>query len=104
MITCAELKAEMLPNRRTVHDPGIDGFDRARERADREARGPLREPMLLGWYDRRTGAFSPRVECCSEEKPGWVVYAESRGGSLTVDVNDGSYYFIYREASTTSVD
>lgn len=51
--------------------------------------------MLLAWYDRKRGRFSPNVVCCSERKPGWVVYAESRGGNITIDINDESYVFIY---------
>ena len=53
--------------------------------------------MLLSWYDAGTGRFSPDVECCSEEKPGWVVYAESRGAGITVDINDEQFVFIYRD-------
>ena len=48
-----------------------------------------------GWYDRNSGGFSPSVTCCSDEKPGWIVYAESRGASLSVTVNDEEYIFIY---------
>lgn len=97
MISCAELTPDMLPNRHAVHGDKDTGFQQARELAGKEARKHMTDPMLLGWYDRITGAFSPQVECCSEEKPGWVVYAESRGGTLTVDVNNGAYYFIYRD-------
>jgi len=97
MISCAELKESMLPNRLPVQDDGVHHFNGALAVASREAERHMNAPMLLGWYDRGKGAFSPNVECCSEEKPGWVVYAESRGGSLTVDVNDGAYYFIYRD-------
>ena len=42
-------------------------------------------------YEGSTGSFSPHVECCSEHKPGWVVYAESRGGHITIDINDEAY-------------
>jgi len=87
----------MLPNLQSVHDDGVENLEDARAVAYGEAEKRMNAPMLLGWYARREGAFSPKVECCSDEKPGWVVYAESRGGSLTVDVNDGAYYFIYRD-------
>ncbi|MCF8061517.1 MAG: AF1514 family protein [Deltaproteobacteria bacterium] len=95
MVSCAELTRDMLPNPVAVDAEQGAGMEGARERAVEEARKRMTDPMLLGWYDRATGAFSPQVECCSEEKPGWVVYAETRGGSLTVDVNGGAYYFIF---------
>ena len=99
MVSCAELTRDMLPNPVAVSGEKGAGLERARETAVEEARKRMADPMLLGWYDRSSGAFSPQVECCSEEKPGWVVYAETRGGSLTVDVNDGDYYFIFRDVS-----
>jgi hypothetical protein len=58
------------------------------------------DPMLLGWYSSGTGRFSPNVDCCSEEKPGWIVYAESRGGTITIDINDEQFVFIYRDNGT----
>lgn len=91
----------MLPNRLEVEDRDIKGFEDARNLAHRTAEKSLKDPMLLAWFDSKTGAFSPQVECCSEEKPGWVVYAESRGGDLTVDVNKGEFYFIFREGAST---
>jgi hypothetical protein len=97
MITCTEMTPEMLPNRVSVYGESDIGFQKAREIAQKEIYKHMLDPMLLGWYERSSGAFSPRVECCSETKPGWVVYAETRGGSLTVDVNDGDYFFIYGE-------
>jgi len=72
-------------------------FVRAREIADAKVRERVEEPMLMAWFDRATGEFSPNVECCSEEKPGWLVYAESRGGNVIVDINDEQYVFVYRE-------
>ena len=99
MVSCAELTRDMLPNPVAVRGEEEPDLGEARRLAQDEARKRMKEPMLLGWYDRATGAFSPQVECCSDEKPGWVVYAETRGGSLTVDVNDGAYYFIYGDVS-----
>lgn len=37
-------------------------FPEARKMADQEAAKHSSDPMLLAWYDRKTGAFSPRVE------------------------------------------
>jgi hypothetical protein len=55
--------------------------------------------MLLAWYEKKTGRYSPPVECCGKEKPSWVVYAESRGGNITIDINKEEYVFIYADAS-----
>ena len=44
--------------------------------------------MLLAWYDRGAGTFSPRVTCCGDDKPAWLIYAESRGGDLIIDINE----------------
>ena len=74
-------------------------FGQAREVADQKARELGAEPMLLAWYEAKSGKFSPPVECCSEKKPGWIVYAESRGGTITIDINDEEYVFIYLDAS-----
>ncbi len=37
-------------------------FPAARKLADQEAAKHSSDPMLLAWYDGKTGAFSPRVE------------------------------------------
>ena len=39
--------------------------------------------------------FYPGFECGSGDKPPWIVFAEARGGNLTIDINDGEYIFIY---------
>jgi hypothetical protein len=82
---------------RTEHER-LD-FTRAKQIADEKAKEFSQDPMLMAWYEASTGIFSPNVECCSEHKPGWVVYAESRGGRITIDINDEAYIFIYRDAS-----
>jgi len=38
------------------------------------------------------------VTCCSDDKPAWLVYAESRGGDLVIDINGESYVFVYRRS------
>ena len=89
---------EVLTNPVLVYQQNPLNFAEAREIADRKARERSEDPMLLAWYDAKSGKFSPPVECCSEIKPGWVVYAESRGGNITVDINDEEYVFIYLDA------
>ncbi len=56
--------------------------------------------MLLSWYQGKTGESYLNLECCSGDKPAWIVYAESRGGDLTIDINDGQYVFIYLSISS----
>ncbi|MBW2598256.1 MAG: AF1514 family protein [Deltaproteobacteria bacterium] len=56
-------------------------------------------PMLLAWYNGKTGDFVPKAECGSGPKPGWIVYAETRGGDIVIDINDQRYVFIYKSLS-----
>ena len=97
MADCMLLTREMLkdPIDIGVFDAPLD-FSRARTIADRRARELGPEPMLLAWYDRGAGAFSPQVTCCGDAKPAWLIYAESRGGDLVIDINDEAYVFVYR--------
>jgi hypothetical protein len=97
MVDCIPLSREMLkdPIDIGVRDEPLD-FTRARAIADRRARELAPEPLLLAWYDRDAGTLSPRVPCCRDAKPGWLIYAESRGGDLVIDINDEAYVFVYR--------
>ena len=51
--------------------------------------------MLLSWYQGKTGESYPNLECGPVDKPAWIIFAESRGGDLTIDINGGQYVFIY---------
>jgi len=97
MADCILLTREMLkePIDIRVDDPHLD-LPRARAIAELRAREAGAEPMLLAWYNRGTGAFSPQVPCCGNDKPAWLIYAESRGGDLIIDINDEAYVFVYR--------
>jgi hypothetical protein len=77
-----------------VSDIPLD-FARARAIAEVRARQEAVDPMLLAWYDRGAGRFSPQVTCCSDDKPAWLVYAESRGGDLVIDINYEAFVFVY---------
>jgi hypothetical protein len=97
MTDCILLTRAMLKNPIDigVRDELLD-FARARAIADRRARELAPEPMLLAWFDRDAETFSPQVPCCGDAKPGWLIYAESRGGDLVIDINDEAYVFVYR--------
>ena len=97
MTGCIPLSREMLrdPIDIDVTDTPLD-FARARAIAGGRAREIAADPMLLAWYDRGAGRFSPQVTCCGGDKPSWLIYAESRGGDLVIDINREAYVFVYR--------
>ena len=70
-------------------------FSEAKDIAKRKAKEICADPMLLSWYQGKTGESYPNLECGPGDKPAWIVYAESRGGDLTIDINEGDYIFIY---------
>ena len=74
--------------------PDLD-FVEAKDIAKQKAKETCSDPMLLSWYQGETGESYPDMECGPGDKPAWIVYAESRGGDLTVDINQGQYVFIY---------
>jgi hypothetical protein len=98
MNNCKTLTKDMLADAIKVKVPENSlNFKTAKQRATENAREVASDPVLLAWYERETGRFSPDVECCGEEKPSWMIYAESRGGNITVDINDGAYVFMYAD-------
>ncbi len=97
MVECVRLTRDMLKDPVMIRVAGSPlEYPSARAAADRAARRLCPDHMLLAWYNSRTGESSPRVECCREDKPSWLIYAESRGGDLVIDLNDEEYVFIYR--------
>jgi len=98
MTTCQAVTKDVLKDPISIRVDDKDlSLKKARLIADQKADELASQPMLLGWYEKSSGRFSPDVTCCSEEKPGWVVYAESRGGRITIDINDEAYVFIYSD-------
>jgi len=91
----------LLKNPINVKRGDVLGFYSAKLRADQIAKESAENPILLAWYDSRSDRFSPDVTCCSEEKPGWLVYAETRGGNITIDINDKQYIFVYGDTPLT---
>jgi hypothetical protein len=99
MNACGIPTRDVLTNPVMIRQEGPIDFAQARKVAEQKARELSVDPMLLAWYEAKSGKFSPPVECCSETKPGWIVYAESRGGTITIDINDEEYVFIYLDVS-----
>ena len=77
-----------------IDDPDLD-IATAGELAKAKARELNKDAMLLSWYCRKTGEFAPKFECGYKKEPPWIIFAEARGGNLTIDINDGEYIFIY---------
>ena len=77
-----------------IDDPNLD-FVGAKDAAKKTAKELCPDPMLLSWYQGKTGEGYPNYECGSRDEPAWMLYAASRGGDLTIDINEGEYIFIY---------
>jgi len=74
--------------------PDLD-FAEAKNIARQRAKEHCPDPMLLSWFQGKTGESYPNMECGPGDKPAWITYAESRGGDLVIDINRGQYIFIY---------
>ncbi len=77
-----------------IDNPDL-GFVATKDIAKQKAKETCEDPMLLSWYQGKTGESYPDLECGPGDKPAWITYAESRGGDLTIDINEGQYVFIY---------
>jgi hypothetical protein len=78
----------------TLDNPELK-FSEAKDIARQRAKERSDDPMLLSWYQGKTGESYPNIECGPGDKPAWITYAESRGGDLVVNINQGQYIFIY---------
>ncbi|MBI5249787.1 MAG: AF1514 family protein [Desulfomonile tiedjei] len=96
MTSCLDVTKNMLDQPMEIRTDRSLNFSEARALADHEANRIDGDPMLLAWFDRSARRFSPDVICCDTSKPTWLVYAEKRGGTISVDINDEDYVFIYR--------
>ena len=76
-------------------DDAALNFSTAKNIAKQKAQEMSADPMLLSWYNGRTGESYPNLECGPGDKPAWIIYAESRGADLTIDINEGQYIFLY---------
>ena len=98
MEACEMPKKDMLPNPvyMQLDQTGLN-FERAQDAARNLAKKLYWDPMLLGWFDKNAGKYSPQeANCCTEGRPGWLEYTRSRGGNFTVDINHEEYVFIFR--------
>jgi hypothetical protein len=70
-------------------------FVKAKDIAKEKARELAADPMLLSWYNGKTGEYFPKYECGAWDKPVWIIFAESRGADIAININDGQYIFLY---------
>lgn len=100
MTDCNYITNDMLnhPIKLRVNQGPFD-FKTAKNLAYGRAKELSSDPMLMAWFDRKSGKFSPDIMCCDRAKPSWLVYAESRGADISVNVNDLDYVFVYKDVS-----
>ena len=77
-----------------IDNPELD-FAAATDMAKQKAKEFCDDPMLLSWYQGKTGESYPNLECGPGDRPAWIIFAESRGGDLTIDINGGLFVFIF---------
>lgn len=70
-------------------------FAQAKDMAKAKAKELAEDPMLLSWYNGKNGDYFPKVECGTRDKPVWLVFAESRGADMAVNINEGEFIFLY---------
>jgi len=78
----------------TIDDPDLE-FGMASRRAKEKALEINPHAMQLAWYNGQTDQGFPNYECHSGDRPPWQVFADSRGCNLTIDINQGTYLFLY---------
>ncbi len=73
------------------------GKFRVKQKAERKGRNPAtgEDQMMLSWYCGKTGEYYPKTECGRSDKPPWIIFAESRGADIAININDGEYVFLY---------
>ena len=77
-----------------VEDPDLD-LTAASALAKKMARSMDRNAMMLSYHSAKTGEFWPNYDCGSGDRPPWIIFAESRGYNLKIDINNGEYEFFY---------
>lgn len=94
---CPPLRREMLPQPVDVRAPAHLDRLAATRLAQAKAQELHPEVMLLAWFDRGTGEFSPPIPCCHEEMPGWLAYALSRGAEVIISINSEQFVFAFKK-------
>lgn len=77
-----------------VEDPDLN-LVTASAMAKAKARDLDSDAMMLSYHSGKTGEFWPNYECGGGGRPPWIVFAESRGYNLKIDINSGEYEFFY---------
>lgn len=96
MMACEIPSSKSLPNPVHLRIDGEVDFLKAQAMAKEQASAYSSDAMLLSWFDKKSGRYSPHdIACCADGKPSWVNYAVSRGGNLTIDFNDEDYVFVF---------
>ena len=80
--------------RMSVENPDLD-LAAASEMAKKKARNMDSNAMMLSYHSHKTGEFWPNYDCGGGGRPPWIVFAESRGYNLKIDINNGEYEFFY---------
>jgi len=75
-------------------DPQLD-LTAASALAKEKAREIDSNAMMLSYHSGKTGDFWPNYDCGGGGRPPWIVFAESRGYNLKININDGEYEFFY---------
>jgi len=96
MENCKSSVRKYLTNLIEIRSNEAVDFQTAKELAKEKAKSFCSAPMLLSWYNSRTGEYVPKAECGRSDKPGWITYAESRGGSIIISVNESDYIFMFK--------
>ena len=76
-------------------DNGDLGIAAATDLAKQKAKELSDDSMLLSWYCGKTGEYYPKTECGRSDKPPWIIFAESRGADIAININDGEYIFLF---------
>ena len=98
MVGCELPTAEMFHKAVHLHIGTKElTFEEAKHVAFERALTYSSTPMLLSWFDGKSGTYSPTaVECCGRGEPSWLTYAHSRGGDLAIDINDEDFVFVFK--------
>ncbi len=95
--TCPALRRDMLPQPVDLTLPAGLPRQEIMRLATQHAQTLHPEVILLAWFDREAGNFSPPITCCRDDLPGWLAYALSRGADLIISINHEAYVCCYKK-------